>query len=320
MKKIISTISAFSLVLLLFISPIQASAATADSKLGIVATSSSRLIVRKSASASSALVTSLPKGGYITLISKTGNWWYVEYAKNSYGYCSADYISITNKTPSYVNLGSGSLNVRNGAGTGYSIIGSLKKGETVFVISSSGSWSRIVYNGTLTGYVNNSYLSAYSGYRKISLSVPNYKQTDSRWASVQVGSSGKTISQIGCATTAISMMESYRTGQALTPNIMVSRLKYTSSGNVYWPSNYTVITNSSGYLTKIYNQLSYGKPVLLGAKNSAGKQHWVVITGYNGASSITASGFTINDPGSSTRVTLSQFLSEYPTLYKYFYY
>ena len=116
------------------------------------------------------------------------------------------------------------------------------------------------------------------------------------------------------------MMESYRTGTTIYPDAMSKKLSYSSSGNVYWPSHYKVVTSSSNYLSGIYNQLKSGKPVLFGAKKSSGSQHWVVITGYTGGISLSASGFTINDPGSNTRKTLQQFLNEYPVFYKYFYY
>ena len=104
------------------------------------------------------------------------------------------------------------------------------------------------------------------------------------------------------------------------PDTMSKRLTYTSSGSVYWPRNYTVVTSSNAYLSKIYQKLKEGKPILLGAKNSAGTQHWVVITGFIGGDKLTASGFTINDPGTKYRTNLQQFLNEYPTFYKYFYY
>jgi hypothetical protein len=157
-------------------------------------------------------------------------------------------------------------------------------------------------------------------YSKISLNVPSFKQTDTRWANVKIGASGKTMADIGCATTAIAMVESYRTGSAIYPNEMAKKLTYTSSGSVYWPSHYTVVTTSAGYLEKIYNQLKSGKTVLFGAKKSSGGQHWVVITGFKGGSSLTTDGFTINDPGSNTRTTLKQFLSAYLKFYKYFTY
>lgn len=294
--------------------------ASASRYAGAVTTQSGSLNVRKSASSASAVLTTLPKGSHITLLSKTGAWWRVEYGKNSYGYCHADYITPIQGNTAAVQLSSGSLNVRSGPGTSYGVRDRLTGGEPVVVLTTSGRWSRILYHGTKTGYVSARYLSGEStGSSVVSLKVPNYKQTDSRWANVKIGSSGKTIAQIGCATTAIAMMESYRTGTAIYPDAMSERLTYTSSGSVYWPSHYTVVTSSSGYLSRILELLKAGKPVLLGAKNSYGGQHWVVVTGFTGGS-VTAGNFTIHDPGSNARTNLQQFLNAYPVFYKFFHY
>lgn len=320
MRKLIALILTLVLILSTFIIP--TTAATVSSKAGIVSVTSGKLNVRSSASTSGTVVSSLSKGSYVTLMSKSGNWWRVEYADSKYGYCHADYIKTTTGTPATVKISSGSLNVRSGAGTSYSKIASLYKGEVVIILGTSGSWSKILFDGTKTGYVSSQYLStsSSSNYSKISLNVPSFKQTDKRWANVKIGSSGKTIAQIGCVTTAIAMMESYRTGTTIYPDAMSKKLSYSASGNVYWPSNYTVVTSSSGYLSGIYSKLKAGKPVLFGAKKSSGTQHWVVITGYTGGNTLTASGFTINDPGSNSRTTLQHLLNEYPTFYKYFYY
>ena len=253
------------------------------------------------------------------LMSRSGSWWRVEYAGGKYGYCHADYITVTDGKPTTVNTRSGSLNVRSGPGTGYSKITSLPKGMTVLRLSTSGGWSRILYNGTKTGYVSSEYLgTSNSGGNALSLSVPSYKQTDSRWASVQLGTSGKTIAKVGCATTAIAMMESYRTGTTIYPDAMSKQLRYTATGNVYWPSHYTVVTGSD-YLNTILTLLKAGKPVLFGAKNSAGAQHWVVVTGFTGGA-LTAVNFTVNDPGSASRTNLQQLLDTHPDFYKLFHY
>ncbi len=302
--------------------PINVHAATDTSQAGIVSLSGGRLNVRNSASTSGAILTSLANGSYITLISKSGNWYYVEYADGKFGYCHKDYIKLDSGKTAKVSTQSTSLNVRSGAGTGYSVKDSVKRGEIVIVLSDSNGWSKILYDGVETGYVSSQYLSVNStdSFSKVSLSVPSFKQTDSRWANVIIGNSGKTIGKIGCATTAIAMMESYRTGTTIYPDTMSKKLSYSSTGNVYWPSHYIAVTNSSGYLQKIYQKLKEGKPVMLGAKKSNGSQHWVVITGYNGGESLTASGFTINDPGTKYRTSLQHLLNEYPIVYKYFYY
>lgn len=296
-------------------------AADMQSHAGAVTTRASALNVRAQASSQSPVVATLKKGSHITLLSRTGSWWHVEYGKGQYGYCHSDYITPIQGTPTRVNTASGTLNVRTGPGTAYPKTASLYKGETVLVLTTASGWSRILYHGVKTGYVSSQYLSyGQSTYGAVKLSVPSFKQTDSRWAQVQIGTSGKTIAQIGCATTAIAMLESYRTGSTIYPDAMSRQLRYTASGSVYWPSHYTTLTNSSGYLSRIYQLLQQGKPVLFGAKKANGSQHWVVITGFTGGSSLTAAGFTIHDPGSNTRTTLQQFLALYPNFYKYFHY
>lgn len=296
----------------------QAQAATMSSKAGAVTTSSGSLNVRAQASSGASVVATLKKGSYITLISKSGSWWKVEYAKGKYGYCHADYITIVEGTPVTVTVSSGSLNVRSGPGTSYTKTGTLAKGETVLYLKNASDWSRVLYHGTKTGYVSAKYLSNY--YRAVSLNVPSFKQMDARWADIEVADSGKTFAQIGCATTAIAMMESFRTGTTIHPDAMAERLEYTSSGNVYWPINYKAVTNASGYLSGIYKRLTEGKPVLLGCQDAYGKQHWVVVTGFTGGTNLATSGFTIHDPGTRNRTNLQQFLSLYPSFYKYFYY
>ena len=323
MKKLLSILLTLIITFSIVVMPIKSYGATLTSQAGIVSVSSGKLNVRKSASTSSVILTSLTKGSYVTLISQSGDWCYVEYADGKYGYCHKNYIKPDSGKTATVKTNSTSLNVRNGAGTSYAIKDSLPKGEIVIILSTSNGWSNILYNGTKTGFVSSQYLSTSevsTNYSKVSLKVPSYKQTDFRWANVKIGTSGKTIAQIGCATTAIAMMESYRTGTTIYPDAMSKKLTYSSSGNVYWPSHYKAVTSSSGYLSKIYEKLKEGKPILFGAKKSSGTQHWVVITGYSGGDTLTASGFIINDPGSNKRTTLQQFLNEYPIFYKYFYY
>ncbi|MBR3767577.1 MAG: SH3 domain-containing protein [Clostridia bacterium] len=319
MKKFISLL--LSLLFLLSFVPFQSKAsAAADYKAATVNTQSGNLNVRSSPSASSYIKTSIPKGSFVTLISENGNFRYVRYGKSSYGYCHKDYIKTVSDKNATVNTSSGNLNVRTGEGTNFSIKDKLPKGENVVILSSSGNWVKILYHGNKTGFVSSSYLKTASNtYSSIYLNVPSFKQTDSRWGYVTLGSSGKTIAKIGCATTAISMIESFRKGYNIYPDTMSKRLSYTSSGSVYWPSDYKVTTSSSNYLKAFYELLKQGKPVLFGSKNYYGSQHWIVVTGFRGGE-LTASNFIINDPGSNSRITLSQFISSYPQFYKYFSY
>ncbi|MBE6775835.1 MAG: hypothetical protein E7543_06560 [Ruminococcaceae bacterium] len=322
MKK---TIKALLFVLTLFISYslfiTDASAADASSRAGKVATQSTALNLRKSATTSSAVVTQMKKGKYLTLLKKEGSFWHVEYAKGKTAYAHADYIDTVSSKAMYVATQSGNLNVRSSASTSAEIKTSLPKGAVVLRLSEKNSFTEILYNGSSTGYVSSAYLSELTSagsYKKISLSVPSFKQTDSRWASIKIGTQGDTIKTGGCTTTALAMTESFHLGKTVTPADMVKRLTYSSSGMLYWPTDYaTELVSSSNYLSKIYTQLSKGKPVILGMKKSNGTQHWVVITGHTkSSSSLSAGSFTINDPGSSTRTLLSEFVSAYPVAYK----
>lgn len=306
MKKLIIIV----LICTLLCAPLQARAAE-DPGVGVVTTASGPLNVRSGPSTASAVVGSLQKGSYVMLLGKSGGWYQVQYGKNAVGYASASYVVAVDGKSSTVTAAA--LNVRKGAGTNYGVQDYLYSGDRVVVLSSANGWSKVVYHGTKTGYVSEKYLSR-SG---VFLSVPKYLQHDSRWANVTLGTSGKTMAKIGCATTAIAMLESYRTGVSIYPNTVAKKLKYTSGGSVYWPTDYKVTTTYS--LSAIRNLLESGKPVLFGAKNTYGTQHWVVITGYTG-SGTAAGDFTINDPGTSSRTNLGQFLAAYPTFYKYFHY
>ena len=328
MRRTCSLILSLLLIFTLFQSAtLTANANSTVYGAGKVTTQSTSLNVRKSASTSSSIVTTLKRNALITLINKTGNFWYVKYGASNYGYCSADYITVTSKDVKTVKTTSGNLNVRSSASTTATINARLNSGTKVVVISTSNNWSKILYNGNKTGYVSSKYLvnatnnTTPTTYKAITLSgVPNFKQTDSRWANVIIGNSGQTISKIGCATTAIAMLESKRTNTTIYPHDMMKKLSYTSGGAVYWPSNYTQITSSSGYLTKIYSLLEQGKPVIVGAKKSNGSQHYVVVTGVKATNTLTTSSFYINDPGSNTRTTLNQFFSAYPNFYKMLHY
>lgn len=326
-----SFIFLFSLFLLFsLISPaLTVSAADMDSHVGAVTTGGGNLYVRATPSTGGTILASLKKGSYVTLIGKSGDWWKVEYANNKYGYCYAQYITPVEGSPVTVNTDGDVLNVRSGPGTSYSRIATLPHGSIVLLRSTENGWSRILYHGTKLGYVSSRFLSGQSndnsgntgsnGTTIVSLKVPSYKQTDSRWASYPLGTKGGTIGKIGCAVTGIAMMESYRTGTTIYPDAMAKKLSFTAGGGVYWPGHYTVVTKKDGYLSHIKSLLEQNKPVLLGATTGSGRQHWIVITGFHGGS-LTPENFSINDPGSNSRTNLQHFLNSFPNFYKYFYY
>ncbi len=316
MKKILCFALSVILVLSLFAVSVSASSQQDILLAGQVNVSNGWLNIRSSPSSTSTIKTKLYKNDYLTVLGTQNSFYYVRYGENLYGYAHKDYIKTVSENIKYVKTSSGSLRVRSSASLSASVKGYLKSGTPVAVLSVSGSFFKILYNGNAIGYVHSDYLT---GYKAIKLSVHNFKQNDSRWANVEIGNSGQTMAKIGCVTTALAMTESYKTGTTIYPHQMEKKLSYTSGGAVYWPTSYNIITSSSDYLNKIYELLQGGKPVILGAKKSNGSQHYVVITGVKPGNSLTTSSFYINDPGSNTRTTLNQFLAVYPTFYKMIY-
>ena len=103
----------------------------------------------------------LNKGDKVEYIGTSGDWVKIKYNGKT-GYAHGDYVgtySGSNQTSTTKKVVTAtSLNFRSGAGTKYSIIGSIKKGTEVSVISESNGWSKINYGGK-TGYVSSNYLA-----------------------------------------------------------------------------------------------------------------------------------------------------------------
>ncbi|WP_163239091.1 C40 family peptidase [Clostridium sporogenes] len=140
---------------------------------GIVTASS--LNVRSGASTSSSIIGSVSKGAKVTIEkgkSQPG-WYYIHYGSNG-GYVSSDYIQITNDngsttTPTKPEVVQGivtasSLNIRSGASTSSSIIGSVPKGAKVTIEKekSQPGWYYIQY-GSNGGYVSSDYVQITDG-------------------------------------------------------------------------------------------------------------------------------------------------------------
>ena len=98
------------------------------------------------------------KGDKVEYLGTSGSWLKVKY-NNKTGYVYGSYVGNYATITQYVTATT--LNVRSGAGTSYSVLGSLSKGTKVEVISTTNGWSKINYNGSI-GYVSSQYLSSSS--------------------------------------------------------------------------------------------------------------------------------------------------------------
>ena len=133
---------------------------------------------RTGASTSSKVLSVLRKGENVTVIEKSGNWVKVKTSSGQEGYINSKYIDVKNTptTPpkttttqtstetttttstSTAKVTANALNVRTGASTSNKVLSVITKGDSVTVLSKSGSWAKVrLANGT-EGYVSTKYI------------------------------------------------------------------------------------------------------------------------------------------------------------------
>ena len=133
------------------------------SNIGTVTASS--LNVRSGPSTSYKIVTTVKKNDKVNILQSSNGWYKIETTSGKQGWASSSYISISNNdTNNNTNISENiaivntdGLKFRTGAGTSYSIIKVLNKGEKVEVISESAGWSKVRYDSRL-GYVASQYI------------------------------------------------------------------------------------------------------------------------------------------------------------------
>lgn len=129
------------------------SGSSGGSSLGIVVTNNGGSVnVRKSASTSSAKVTTAYTGEYLTILGSSGSFYKVRTSSGKVGYIYKTYVD--EGIPGHVSAG---VNLRKGAGTGYGVIRTLRAGTSVRVYAKSGKWSR-VKTGSTYGWVYSEYV------------------------------------------------------------------------------------------------------------------------------------------------------------------
>ncbi|MGL5152465.1 MAG: SH3 domain-containing protein [Clostridium sp.] len=137
-----------------------------DKKYGIVNVNDS-LNVRSGAGTNHSVIASLPKNKKVEIIGESGNWFKINFDGRE-GFVSKDYIIVEGQSSGGGSTNregivqvSSALNVRSGAGTNHSVIGSLRKGQSVTITGESGDWYKINFNGQ-SGYVAKQYIKVAS--------------------------------------------------------------------------------------------------------------------------------------------------------------
>lgn len=141
-----------------------------DKKLGTVINADT-LNVRRGAGTSYSKIGTLKRGETVAILQTVGGWHKIELSGRGIGWVSGDYIKVSTTSDGSSNGGStstdkksgtvinaDSLNVRSGAGTSYSKIGSLKRGQVVTILQTSNGWHKIELSGGKVGWVSGEYI------------------------------------------------------------------------------------------------------------------------------------------------------------------
>ncbi|MCD1162495.1 SH3 domain-containing protein [Peribacillus frigoritolerans] len=188
---------------------VKKAAATVKTTTKYVNVSTGSLNMRKSGSDSASLVAKLTRGTQVTVYSESKGWAKIK-ANGKGGYVSTKYLSATKPgtvtkaaatgktTTKYVNVSTGSLNMRKSGKATASIVAILSKGTKVTVYSESNGWAKIKANGK-DGYVNTKYLSASKPGSGSTAATP--VKTTTKYVNVSTGSlnmrkSGKATASI----------------------------------------------------------------------------------------------------------------------------
>ena len=128
-----------------------------------IAITMENLNLRDKASTSGRILTTIPKGKTVTILSeKDENGWYKVSYDGKTGYVSRSYLTTSNSTPAVSKTGTATenLNLRDKASTSGKILTTIPKGKTVTILSEKdeNGWYKVSYGGK-TGYVSGSYLT-----------------------------------------------------------------------------------------------------------------------------------------------------------------
>lgn len=120
-----------------------------------VMVTTANLNMRTGPSTSYSVIRVIPNGAEVKVLSTSNGWARVVYG-GSEGYSSLSYLRLPT-TSTDIRVTTEELNLRSGPSVSYSIIAVMPKGAKVTVLSVSGSWAKVNYQGKI-GYAHTGYL------------------------------------------------------------------------------------------------------------------------------------------------------------------
>ncbi len=160
MKKTKKIFSSFLAVMLLCsMLTVGASAKGGRLKTAFAVVDASALRLRTAPSTSSTILGLAPRGEYVLILEKVGDWYKVEYNLKT-AYMHSDYLILLNAENAemgYGRVNDTRVNYRTGPGTGYSSLGKLNTGDMVYIIGFNRQWYKAIYDDTIC-YIRSDYV------------------------------------------------------------------------------------------------------------------------------------------------------------------
>ncbi len=258
-------------------------------------TSTTDVNVRSGAGNSYSVLTVMKSGTTTASLGTSGNWIKVN-VNGKTGYVYSKYLTSgsTSSTPSNsgtqsvsktVYISASSLNVRSGAGTSYSVIGNLKKGNSASVVASTNGWYKIMY-GSGYGYISSKYTTSSAP----TTNTTNVAPTTSANKTVYTTTSLNVRSGASTSYSVVGVLGSGKAASVVGTSGSWYKIKY-GSGYGYISSKYTTSSapSNGGSTTTVTPSNGSGSSIVSYAKSFLGCSY---VYGATGPRSFDCSGFT----------------------------
>ncbi len=158
--KMLQRSAALVLTLLLLLGTVSVTASAAGSTMeGIGFITATSLRLRQQADGSSAILATAPQNDCVVVISKSGQWYKVNYNLQE-GYMHEDYLSVSSRENAELGYGKitgSNVNLRTGAGTQYPVSAVSSLNETCYIIGLNDGWYKVIYRDSIA-YIRSDYV------------------------------------------------------------------------------------------------------------------------------------------------------------------
>ena len=131
--------------------------------LGAGTVTADALRLRDTPATDGAILATAPSNAKLVVLEEAGDGWYKVSYNAVEGYMAGEYLTVSTSMDAALGYGKvnsdvSSLNIRSGAGTGYSVLSSVSGGTVLELIGVQDGWYKVVHGGT-SGYVSSDYIT-----------------------------------------------------------------------------------------------------------------------------------------------------------------